>query len=70
MNALKSLLAVLDGKKTYLGFIAAGILGLSWSSGLVSDRTAEILATLIATWTGISLRAAVQKSGPSQAPPK
>lgn len=53
--------AWLRGRKTYLGMIAAGVLGISWSCGLIDDRVAETLAVLIATWTGISFRAAVGK---------
>lgn len=58
---MQTILAFLKGKKTYLGMIAAGILGLSWSYGLIDDKVAESLSIFIATWTGISLRAAMPK---------
>ncbi len=66
MDALKRLLATLDGKKSYLGLIAAGTLGLLWTSGMVSDKTAEVLGVLIGTWTGISFRSAIGKAQTSQ----
>jgi len=59
---MQTILTFLKGKKTYLGLIAAGILGLSWSYGLVDEKVAETIAIFIATWTGISLRSAMSKS--------
>ena len=53
----------LSGKKTYLGMIAAGVLGILWSYGLVDDKLASVLASLIFTWTGVSYRAAIDKNG-------
>gem|GEM_PF-2742479 len=61
MTTLRKIQTFLSGKKTYLGMIAGGILGLLWSSGLVTDQTAQTLAVLVATWTGVSLRAAIGK---------
>ena len=61
MTTLRKIRTFLSGKKTYLGMIAGGILGLFWSSGLVSDQTTQTLAILVTTWTGVSLRAAMGK---------
>ena len=61
METLRQIRAFLSGKKTYIGMIAAGILGLFWSSGLIDDKLAEALAIIIATWTGVSFRAAMAK---------
>jgi len=62
MKAIQAIRAFLDGRKTYLGMIAGGILGILWSYGLISDDTARLVATIIATWTGISMRAAISKT--------
>ena len=61
MATLNLIRAFLDGKKSHLGMIAAGLLGILWSSGLVSDETAKVAAFMIATWTGVSFRAAMAK---------
>lgn len=45
----------LKGWKTYLGLIAAGVLGILWTSGLVDDKTAEMVAYLITLWTGVGM---------------
>jgi hypothetical protein len=58
---MKAILKAIDGNKTYIGMIAAGALGISWNYGLVNDEIAGLLATLITTWTGISLRSAMKK---------
>ena len=56
------MLAWLSGKKTYLGTIAAGILGLLWSMGYVSDEVAGVLGSIIGTWTGVAIRSAIAKT--------
>jgi len=63
IETLRRLARWLDGRKSYIGWIAAGILGLFWSSGLISDEHAKIAASLIATWTGVAMRHAIAKSG-------
>jgi len=60
---MKTLLDWLDGRKTYIGLIAAGALGIARAEGWVDDHTTEILGVLIATWTGVALRAAWKKGG-------
>jgi len=59
---MTTIIKFLKGKKTYLGLIAAVILGLSWSYGLIEDQPAQRLAILITTWTGVSFRAAIGKA--------
>ena len=48
----------LQGKKTYLGMIAAGILGILWTCGKITDEQAGIAASIITAWTGIAIRSA------------
>jgi hypothetical protein len=60
---IAKLRSLLNGKKTYLGMIAAGVLGILFASGLVDEKTAGIAASVITAWTGVSMRAAVEKSG-------
>lgn len=62
LDKLKALLASLNGRKSYLGVIAGGILGLLWSYGMVSDETAKVAGVLIGTWTGVSFSHAVHKA--------
>ena len=52
----------LSGKKTYLGLIATGTLGLLWSSGLISDATLATLGSIVVPLTGVALRRGIQKS--------
>ena len=61
IDKLKALLASLNGRKSYLGVIAGGILGLLWSYGLVSEHTTKVAGVLITTWTGISFSHAIHK---------
>lgn len=62
MSFLRLIRQWMAGRKTYLGMIAAGALGILWSCGLVDDQSAEIIAAIITTWTGISIRAAIAKA--------
>jgi len=57
---MKKLLSTLNGNKTYLGVIAAGILGLLISFGVVQYDDVEWLVVLIGTWTGVGI---VHKAG-------
>lgn len=46
----------LNGKKSYLGLLAAGLFGLLMSSGAIEwNATTETIATLIGTWTGVGI---------------
>ncbi len=45
----------LNGKKTYLGMIAGGLLGILWTQGLVADQLASTIAMAITAWTGVAM---------------
>ncbi len=45
----------LNGKKTYLGMVAAGILGILWTQGIVDDKIASTAAMVITSWTGVAM---------------
>ena len=53
---------ILDGKKTYIGLIAGGLLGLFQSMGWVDPKVAEALWVPIGLLTGVSIRLAIKKS--------
>lgn len=55
MNAL---LARLQGRKTYIGIVAACAYSLLIAAGVVTDN--ELVWTAILAWTGVSLRSAVK----------
>lgn len=57
-----TMLQWLNGKKTYLGLIASGILGIAWSQGWIDEKTAEMLAVIIGSWTGVAIKHAWDKS--------
>jgi hypothetical protein len=52
----------LQGNKTYLGMICLGVLGILWSQGIVSDKTAEIIGPILAGLTGIAFKAGVNRT--------
>ncbi len=58
---MRKLLDLLSGHKTNLGFVALGILGVCYTQGWIDEPTAGVLASLIATWTGVSLRQGIKK---------
>ena len=51
----------LDGQKTNLGCIAAGILGICYTQEWIDAETGKLLAALIFSWTGVSFRQALKK---------
>lgn len=53
----------LDGKKTYAGMALCGILGLLKAFGVVDDQTFVAAGSVLAAFTGVSLRAGIAKSG-------
>ncbi len=58
---MERIMNLLDGKKMYLGSIAAGLLGIFWSLGYVDDKAAQVIASIIAAWTGVAFRSALPK---------
>ena len=60
---MERIMKFLNGKKTYLGSIAAGLLGIVWSLGHIDDRTAQFIASIITAWTGVAIRSAIAKNG-------
>lgn len=52
----------LSGKKTYLGTIAMGVIGLLYSMDHLDERVAGILASIVGTWTGVAVRSAIGKA--------
>lgn len=51
----------IDGAKTSLGMIAAGVVGVLTFMGVLDLDTKVFLWTLIGSWTGFSLRSAYKK---------
>ena len=52
----------LNGKKTYLGLIAAGAIGLLVSADVVAWEKVQWLAVLIGTWTGVAITHKAEKA--------
>lgn len=54
----------LSGKKTYIGVIVSGIIGLVIAMGYAqwTDDWVQIVTVLVLTFTGVSARAAISKS--------
>jgi len=59
---LKAVPQWMSGRKTYLGAIGYGVLGIFWSEGWVSDDTAKMVAGLLTMWTGFAIRSAIGKA--------
>lgn len=56
---MKKLATKLDGKKTIIGIVAGAAYSVLIATGVVESN--EMIWTLIATWTGISFRLALNK---------
>lgn len=52
---------LLSGYKTYIGIIAAGILGVAYAMGWVDQTQFDIAGSLILAWTGVALKHAWDK---------
>ena len=50
----------LRGKRTIIGSLAAGVLTVLYSLNVIDEQLAGVLAGLIVTWTGVSMRLAVK----------
>jgi hypothetical protein len=57
METLQLVRVWLMGKKTYLGLMTIGLLGILWSCGILDDKTLEGLLAVVALLTGVSYRA-------------
>lgn len=51
----------LQGNKTNLGLVAAGVTGVVLSLGWIDEQTAGIVGSIIGAWTGIAIRSAYSK---------
>ena len=51
------MLKAIEGNKTYIGLIAAGVLGILVSLGYadLSEPLWATIATVVGTWTGVSV---------------
>jgi outer membrane lipoprotein SlyB len=49
------MLSWLNGKKTYIGMIAGGMLGIAVSAGWVEWEKVQWIAAAIAAWTGVAI---------------
>lgn len=58
-----TMLEWLNGKKTYIGLIAAGLFGIAMSAGWIEwNPTTQAIATIIGTWTGVGFTNKVDKA--------
>jgi len=64
---MQDIIAFLDGKKSIIGTVVLGIIGVLASAGVVSVDSVyvQIVTLVVGVLTGISYRAAIAKSGPS-----
>jgi len=60
---IQSIQQFLNGKKTHIGMILSGTLGLCLSMGWIDVKTAAAIGSILVPLTGISMRVAVKKSG-------
>lgn len=59
-----SLTRFLKGKKTYLGAIAWGVLGIAMSQQWIDEKTATLFGGLILGWSQMSIRSAIKEVKP------
>ena len=50
---LSKVWGLVDGNKRYIGLIAAGIFGILWSCGVLTDHQVEVIGMVVGTWTGV-----------------
>ena len=64
---MQAIINFLDGKKSVIGTIILGIVGVLASAGVVSVDSVyvQIVVLVVGVLTGISFRAAIAKSGPT-----
>jgi len=66
---MQAIIAFMDGKKSVLGTIILGIIGVLASAGVVSVDSVyvQIVTLVVGVLTGISFHSAIAKSGPTVA---
>jgi len=64
---MSAIVSFMSGKKSVLGTIILGIIGVLASAGVVSIENVyvQIVVLVVGVLTGISFRSAIAKSGPS-----
>jgi len=64
---MQAIINYLDGKKSILGTIVLGIIGVLASAGVVSVESVsvQIVVLVVGVLTGISFRSAIAKSSPA-----
>jgi hypothetical protein len=62
---MQAVLKWLDGKKSIIGTLILGVIGILASAGSISltDQWVQVVTLLVAVFTGISFRSAIAKSG-------
>lgn len=50
----------IKGYKTYIGMIGLGVLGICTAQGWIDKAMAATLGSILAAWTGVSLRQAMK----------
>jgi hypothetical protein len=53
----------LNGKKTYIGLVAAGAVGLTKSLGWITPEVAAHCWPIIGAWTGVAIKHSFDKRG-------
>jgi len=61
---------LLNGNKSYLGFIALGLLGLARAGDWITEDQFQTWAVVVGSLTGVAMRAEISKSGPNGNGPK
>ena len=64
---MQAIVNYLDGKKSIIGTIVLGIIGVLASAGVVSVESVyvQIVVLVVGVLTGISFHSAIAKSGPA-----
>ena len=60
---MAAIIEFLSGKKTIIGTVLLGVLGILLSLGVIDVELFGVLASLVAIFTGVAVREAIAKSG-------
>ena len=60
---MAAIIEFLSGKKTIIGTVLLGVLGILLSLGIIDVELFGVLASLVAIFTGVAVREAIAKSG-------